>query len=382
MTAIETSAKLLSLLEAINEQSEQIIIQQGARYLNRFYQCVSENYRTLKDILGPQPQLFPIQLEAENKSLYSVTIKPIKKQLSLFVNWYLPNDTLIDTLFSSSVITDIVHSDVIFKYGKELKEAEDDYKEIIADEAVWHQLTRAYGNRFSFGRDVNSFTEEDWSYIRGPLEEFKQHFKQTKVDIPQIYEEYETIIKPRYLLCQKHLSEIQRSCEKYRRERQNVYEIDVYSKIYAYLAPLCDVLSIINNEESDIGISLQEEANEQRASTKRSATYDSLKDCAKNEIIYQTIIKIAAEYYDHHNRIDGIFGYTLFKKMGEYGLFAKGKCTQEYFGELLIKEFRKQEDGGWCSFKGGGAISDAKKTTDSQLERKIDGYLSSYRNMN
>ena len=136
-------------------------------------------------------------------------ITPLKQQLLSFINWYNANAETINDSFSYEAIEKVIDSEVEYRYGKERKEAEDEYYTICEDEKVWHALARAYGSRSDCGTKPDfMLTEDDWNYISDSLKEFKEHFGRTDVNLKQMYDEYETKVKPEWLRCYKLRDEV------------------------------------------------------------------------------------------------------------------------------------------------------------------------------
>lgn len=117
-------------------------------------------------------------------------------------------------------------------------------------------------------------------------------------------------------------------------------------------------------------VSLDRDKNKPKKSTNQKkekyGKYESLAECIPNIDIYKKVLDVAAYYYNIHNKIDGVFGYTVFQKLKCNGCLNTNGCAQDHFGELLIKEF-----GAKCSFKDGGAIYDGKNKSDFELNKKL-----------
>lgn len=368
MSAAQTVVSLIAVLEDINRLSSRLDAKEGTRYLSVTYQNASSHYKTLVEVLGPKPEFLPTLLETEtNRAQYERLIAPLKQQLLSFINWYYANAETINDSFSFEAIEKVIDSEVEYTYGKERKEADDEYYTICEDEKIWHALARAYGSRSDCGTIPDSqLTEDDWDYISESLEAFKKHFDRTIVNLKQTYDEYETKIKPEWLRCYKLRNEIYNKCRQYRIDLYPLYERDVFQMIYQKIKPLVEALSL------SIGDSVDLEDNEPGANEKsekigkRTGTFENLRQCIPSQEVYEAVIRIANNRTASHQRINGPFGYELFTQLMGYGFIHEKKCTVAHFGDLLLKEF-----GGNCSFKDGGALYDGKDTVDLELRKEI-----------
>ena len=368
MSASQTVVSLIGVLEDINSLSSEFGNKKDTGYLSVVYQNASKQYRTLEEVLGPKPEFLPTLLETEtNKAQYERLITPLKQQLLSFINWYNANAETINDSFSYEAIEKVIDSEVEYRYGKERKEAEDEYYTICEDEKVWHALARAYGSRSDCGTKPDSMlTEEDWNYISGSLEEFKKHFDRTDVNLKQMYDEYETKIKPEWLRCYKLREEIHDKCRQYRIDLYPLFERDVFQKINLKLNPLIEVLSLHIGESLDMGDNESNSKEKTEGTGKRTGTFEDLRQCIPSQEVYETVIRIANKRIASHQRINGPFGYELFTQLKDFGFIHEKKCTVAHFGDLLLKEF-----GGKCSFKNGGALYDGKDTIDIELRNDI-----------
>ena len=368
MSASQTVVSLIGVLEDINSLSSEFGNKKDTRYLSVVYQNASKQYRMLEEVLGPKPEFLPTLLGTEtNKAQYERLITPLKQQLLSFINWYNANAETINDSFSYEAIEKVIDSEVEYRYGKERKEAEDEYYTICEDEKVWHALARAYGSRFDCGTKPDSMlTEEDWNYISGSLEEFKKHFDRTDVNLKQMYDEYETKIKPEWLRCYKLRDEVQNKCRQYRIDLYTLYERDVFQKINQRLKPLVEALSLCIGGSVDVKDN--EPGNNEKSEKigKRTGTFENLRQCIPSQEVYEAVIRIANNRTASHQRINGPFGYELFTQLLGYGFIHEKKCTVSHFGNLLLKEF-----GGKCSFRDGGALYDGKDTVDFELRKEI-----------
>jgi len=154
MSAAQTVVSLIGVLEDINGLASRFGPKEGTKYLSVKYQNASKQYKTLEEILGPKPEFLPTLLETEtNRAQYERLIAPLKQQLLSFINWYCADAETINASFSYEAIEKAIDSEVEYKYGKERKEAEDEFHAICEDEKVWHALARAYGSRSDFHVD-------------------------------------------------------------------------------------------------------------------------------------------------------------------------------------------------------------------------------------
>ena len=345
MSAAQTVVSLIAVLEDINRLLSRIGANDSTRYLSVMYQDASSHYKTLEEVLGPKPEFLPTLLETEtNKAQYERLIIPLKQQLLSFINWYYA-----------------------YRYGKERKEAEDEYRSICEDEKVWHALARAYGSRSYCGTTPDSqLTEDDWNYISDSLEAFKKHFGRANVNLKQMYDEYETKIKPEWLRCYKLRDEVLNKCRQYRIDLYTLYEKDVFQKINQRLKPLVEALSLCIGGSVDVKDN--EPGNNEKSEKigKRTGTFENLRQCIPSQEVYEAVIRIANNRTASHQRINGPFGYELFTQLMGYGFIHEKKCTVSHFGNLLLKEF-----GGKCSFRDGGALYDGKDTVDFELRKEI-----------
>ena len=99
----------------------------------------------------------------------------------------------------------------------------------------------------------------------------------------------------------------------------------------------------------------------------RYGRYNNLTECITRNDIYEKVIKLSDSYLLKHKKIDGVFGITVFVFLKTKGWINKNGCSEDHFGDLLIKEF-----GSKCSFKKGDAISDAKDTLDNVLIKEMN----------
>ena len=372
MSASQTVVSLIGVLEDINSLSSEFGNKKDTRYLSVVYQNASKQYRTLEEVLGPKPEFLPTLLGTEtNKAQYERLITPLKQQLLSFINWYSADAETINDSFSYEAIEKVIDSEVEYRYGKERKEAEDEYHSICEDEKVWHALARAYGSRSDCGTKPDSMlTEDDWNYISGSLEEFKKHFGRTDVNLKQVYDEYETKIKPEWRRCYKLRDEVYNKCRQYKSELYPLFERDVFQKINQKLKPLVEALSIRLGESLDVGDKGSGSNEKVEGTGKRTGTYVTLRQCIPSQEAYETVIRIANKRIASHQRINGPFGYELFTQLKDFGLIHENKCTVGHFGNLLLKEF-----GGKCSFRDGGALYDGKDTIDIELRNEIQSEL-------
>lgn len=368
MSAAQTVVSLIAVLEDINRLSSRIGANDSTRYLSVMYQDASSHYKTLEEVLGPKPEFLPTLLETEtNKAQYERLIIPLKQQLLSFINWYYANAETINDSFSYEAIERAIDSEVEYKYGKERKEADDEYHAIYEDEKVWHALARAYGSRSYCGTTPDSqLTEDDWNYISDSLEAFKKHFGRANVNLKQMYDEYETKIKPEWLRCYKLRDEVLNKCRQYRIDLYSLYEKDVFQKINQRLKPLVEALSLCIGGSVDVKDN--EPGNNEKSEKigKRTGTFENLRQCIPSQEVYEAVIRIADNRTASHQRINGPFGYELFTQLIGYGFIHEKKCTVSHFGNLLLKEF-----GGKCSFRDGGALYDGKDTVDFELRKEI-----------
>ena len=341
MSAAQTVVSLIAVLEDINRLSSRIGANDSTRYLSVMYQDASSHYKTLEEVLGPKPEFLPTLLETETETI---------------------NDS-----FSYEAIERAIDSEVEYKYGKERKEADDEYHAIYEDEKVWHALARAYGSRSYCGTTPDSqLTEDDWNYISESLEAFKKHFGRANVNLKQMYDEYETKIKPEWLRCYKLRDEVLNKCRQYRIDLYTLYEKDVFQKINQRLKPLVEALSLCIGGSVDVKDN--EPGNNEKSEKigKRTGTFENLRQCIPSQEVYEAVIRIANNRTASHQRINGPFGYELFTQLMGYGFIHEKKCTVSHFGNLLLKEF-----GGNCSFRDGGALYDGKDTVDFELRKEI-----------
>ena len=364
ITALVVSLGIFLVAKVIPEFGNK----KDTRYLSVVYQNASKQYRTLEEVLGPKPEFLPTLLGTEtNKAQYERLITPLKQQLLSFINWYSADAETINDSFSYEAIEKVIDSEVEYRYGKERKEAEDEYRSICEDEKVWHALARAYGSRSDCGTKPDSMlTEDDWNYISGSLEEFKKHFDRTDVNLKQMYDEYETKIKPEWLRCYKLRDEVLNKCRQYRIDLYTLYEKDVFQKINQRLKPLVEALSLCIGGSVDVKDN--EPGNNEKSEKigKRTGTFENLRQCIPSQEVYEAVIRIANNRTASHQRINGPFGYELFTQLMGYGFIHEKKCTVSHFGNLLLKEF-----GGKCSFRDGGALYDGKDTVDFELRKEI-----------
>lgn len=355
MTSLDSAISLIEILRNINRHHQTFNISEGARFFSSTYKEITDLYRLLKACPGIEADLFLYKLKCELTSLnkYNDVTNKISSEIDLFNTWYLDQSELIDSLFSEEVISSIIEEEVDYMYGKELVEAKQNFSEAIQDEKIWHRLARAYGSRQS-GMPLD---QEDLEYINPSLEEYKKHFGVSQVDLPEMYKEYETKMKPQYLQCRTEVEEIQKKCREFRNKISTDYECDVYAKIYSHLAEYYSYLGIGKDESNDMG----------KEPKVRYAIYSNLSECIPRKEIYEKVIKLSDSYLLKHKHIDGVFGITVFNSLKTNGWINNKGCTQAHFGELLIKEF-----GSKCSFTNGGAISDAKDTEDKLLIKEIN----------
>lgn len=367
MTAIDSAFGFIEIMRQINNERQRIIIKEGASYFTSTYKRIQLLFQALRERVGEYADLFFVKLSCEisDEHKYESVISLLSQEIHSFETWYLGNACLIDSLFSYEALSKAIEKDVEYEYGKERKESEDDFHEIYNDEIVWHSLARAYGSRSNCGRKSEQFfTTDDWDYISDSLEAFKKHFNVKYVNLPTMYEEYETKIKPRWIECSAKRDKIWEKCENYRRELHSELEYDTYGKIHGYLVPFKSYLDSGLRENENIEQTPKELANQKN---NKFGRYKDLAECIPLEDIYHKVVSIAESYYESNGSIDGIFGYMLMTKLKGNGWLNDKGCTQAHFGELLIKEF-----GAKCSFKEGGAISDAKDKLDMKLKGMLD----------
>ena len=368
MSAAQTVVSLIGVLEDINGLASRFGPKEGTKYLSVEYQNASKQYKTLEEILGPKPEFLPTLLETEtNRAQYERLIAPLKQQLLSFINWYCADAETINASFSYEAIEKAIDSEVEYKYGKERKEAEDEFHAICEDEKVWHALARAYGSRSDCGTKPDSMlTEDDWNYISDSLEEFKEQFGRTDVNLKKMYDEYETKVKPEWRRCYKLRDEVYNKCRQYKSELYPLFERDVFQKINLKLNPLIEALSLRIGESLDMGDNESNSKEKTEGTGKRTGTFEDLRQCIPSQEVYETVIRIANKRIASHQRINGPFGYELFTQLKDFGFIHENKCTVAHFGDLLLKEF-----GGKCSFKNGGALYDGKDTIDIELRNDI-----------
>lgn len=366
MRASETIVELIGIMDEVNDLASRIIVKPGARYLSITYRRASELYHKLKETLGSKPEFLPTLLQIEvGKKHFDSLIAPLEGRISSFTNWYHPQSEVIDESFSLNAIEKAIDSEVDFKYGKECKEAQDDFITIDEDEKVWHQLVRAYGSRSNSGTMPDSqLTQDDWDYIRGSLEEFMEHFNRSEVDLQTVYREFETKIKPEWRRCYRQRDEVYDKMKQYRRELERVYERDAFVKIDRCLRPLME--SISSEGLGEECKNNQVEDNSTAASIHRLREFETLRDCIPSEDVYNDVIQLADEYFKQNSKIDGVFGYTILQQLKQHQYLHEGGCSQAHFGELLLKQF-----GNKCSFKKGDAISDAKDSVDVSFVKRV-----------
>lgn len=362
MSALDSSFRFIETLKSVNSGCKRNIFKKGSRFFTQTYREISTQYNVLKECLGTYPDLFLERLKTELPDLqsYESLIQMMAKEIGIFEAWYCSKADLIDSLFSREVIKSVIDEEVEFTYGKERKEAEDDFHEAVNDEEVWHRLARAYGSRLYGDHNEQSFTEEDWDYISGPLDDYKKHFQCSEVDLHRMYLEFEDIMKPRWKECNSKCDEISKKCHEYSSKLEKDFEVDVYAKIHTVLDSLQHAFTICNNAPK------KEDGIERRTTNNRYAEYNCLQDCLLNQDVFGKVNQLVKTYSAKHGRIDGHFGYYLLKQLKVCGLINEGGCTQSHFGELLLKEY-----GSICSFKEGGAISDGNKVRDFELEEDL-----------
>lgn len=366
MKATDSAFMLIELLRDINNYRQRFILAEGAKYFSSTYSDISNQYKSLISQTNKYSDLFLIRLQCElhDDKQYQQIISLIADEIESFELWYLENRALVDSLFATEAIQSVIEDEADFKYGKQFAKAKEEFKEADADERVWHSLARAYGARCHGDYDERSFTHEDWDYIENSLEEYKKHFKVYQVDLPSMYDGYKSKMKPRWKECYNNLQNMIKQYGEYKNQLSHNYIIDVYSKIFYFLAPLSGLIMNGNPIENNKAKGPDNKKKE------RYARYNSLKECVPRDDIRERIDDLVNYYFDKHGAIDGIFGYNLFLCLKGNGWINERGCSQEHFGELLLRDYQTK-----CSFKNGGAISDGKGKKDMTFEKKLHEIL-------
>ena len=341
-----------------------IVFDNTIKYNPVLYNNLANMYRDIQAIELPDADILLAQFACEADDTRCEKSKDLlKKELSVFFNWYESNKVGIGQYFSHDAISEVIDFEVRSIFGFKLMAADMEVQQASEDKKAWHDLARAYGSRAYAGRTYKDFIQSDWEYISGPLKRYESHFDKKVTDFEKMYDEYSNV--GRYLVekAQNERTKVYKEAEKYKYKLYDEYIEDVYDNFYRFFQPYYDYLLEATNGTNAL---TQSATSTVKPKNKRQGygKYNTLEECVPDMRVVDAIDKWADEYYNTHNVIDTIFGRQVFDFLKKYHHLGENKCARDHFGDLLLRRYGKK-----CSFKNGKSLEGIKNIDKNLAER-------------
>lgn len=372
MKATDKAFNLIAVMRSINQRAKALIFDEGSQLRYSDYKELSDFYRQFLECVDKYPDLFFRRLKAElPDDKYDEIVLDLHSEFNSFIEWYVPISDSVNSFFSHEATDTIIDKEANSKYGLCLSVAESELEKAINDEGVWHDLARAYGSRTTGGKKEDALTEEDMAYIAPSLEEYKTHFRKEKVNLEEMYDEYQNqrIPEEQIRMCKDKIMAIRQSMNSELDKLRLELECDIFKEIHGAVVELNQQLLPGQGTlvfEPVGGNALRGQGR------KYYGTYSCLRDCITRQDVYEAILVLAQKQIDNGNKISTSFGWLVFKRLLANCWINHDGCSLEHWGELILKEF-----GQHCSFKNGRSIRKAKEDNrgDFALEVEMDSIL-------
>ena len=281
------------------------------------------------------PQLWDITIMGINDKRKNDVIKLIEKENSKFISLYSKNESFLEEQTSYSKLHKLIETEADKLLYFDQIEAQKEWKKYCEAFDTCNHATRIYNSM-----DCRpSRKEEDLKDIRDYLDELYD-IVGYPVHIEKVNEEHEKLRIKKKEADQK-IDEIRKRRDEFIKGLRKEVEDDVYGHIFRIVQDLAEAME--NNHSCQA--TQQKKENKERRKRSPFPTYNSLRECIKNENAFALMKKAADQYMREFNTlIDTQFAYYAFKLLKDKKLL---DCAQEHFANLMIDELEKSN----CSFK-------------------------------
>lgn len=311
------------------------------------------------------PDLFFIELSCSiaSHTAYEDANRAFYSEIQEYIEWYNINRDRVDKLTNYKEIYLAVEAIMPHTLsGQEYEQALQEMKRAEMDKYIHQMLARAYGAIPGHGSQYNELSTADKEYIDEALEDYKKHFKVSKVDLPKMYEDFHSTSYEEYLKVSKRFSEAGEQYNIKRLQANGQIKEDMHQYVASTLWPFMDYLqtSANNNPET-----LKNNETRSTPGRKPLGIFDSFEDMFNNHDHFMAI--------DNYIRTKGSLNigeaksiFTAIKRPEDKIL--KERVSMEHFGTLTKNQYRLI-----CSFENGKSVADGKIYKD--IESTIKALL-------
>ena len=332
-------------------------------------------YHTLENLSKPikkmewmantDPDLFFLEVTCciSSETAHKKAIQTFYTEVKAYIDWFNLNQERVCKLTDIHAICRSV--EVILPYiktGYDLTEAKEVMQKAETDRHIHHMLARAYGAINGHGAQYDELSTSDKEYIKEPLEEYKRHFKVSKVDLPKMYDDYHFKCCKEFNEVEKRLSEAYRLNNEDKLRLASNIKLDMHQHVASLLWPYMSYLQEAVNKASET----QEMAETRNTPGRRPlGVFDSFEDMFNSHDHFMII--------DNYIRTKGSLNSSESKSIftaitRPEDTILKDRVSMEHFGTLIIKQY-----GLICSFTSGKSVADGKVFDD--IESTIKALL-------